>query len=247
MRELFQDAFAAVWDGRAESDGFNALVLGAGLTWRQVVILRAVRQVPAPDRVDLQPGVRRVGALVSNAALAAALVDLFEARFDPDRFGTEGHAEEERAAAQNERVEQIDAGLDAVASLDHDRIIRALLGCHPGHPAHELLPARGRRAGAVPVPKSYVSFKLDPKAVPGLPAPRPMFEIWVYCPRVEGVHLRFGKVARGGLRWSDRREDFRTEMLGLVKAQMVKNAVIVPTGVQGRLLRQGAARPDRGP
>ena len=232
MREVFQDAFAAVWDGRAESDGFNALVLGAGLTWRQVVILRAVaKYLRQTGSTFSQEYV--VGALVSNTALAAALVDLFEARFDPDRFGTEGHAEEERAAAQNERVEQIDAGLDAVASLDHDRIIRALLGVIRATLRTSYFQREAAEPGAVPVSKSYVSFKLDPMAVPGLPAPRPMFEIWVYSPRVEGVHLRFGKVARGGLRWSDRREDFRTEVLGLVKAQMVKNAVIVPTGSKG--------------
>ena len=232
VRELFQDAFEAVWDGRAESDGFNALVLGAGLTWRQVVILRAVaKYLRQTGSTFSQEYV--VGALVSNVALAAALVGLFEARFDPDRFGTQGHAEEERATAQNERVEQITQGLDQVASLDHDRIVRAFLGViratlRTSYYQHDA----GSPSGA-PAPKPYVSFKLDPMAVPGLPAPRPMFEIWVYSPRVEGVHLRFGKVARGGLRWSDRREDFRTEVLGLVKAQMVKNAVIVPTGSKG--------------
>ena len=120
-----------------------------------------------------------------------------------------------------------------VASLDHDRIVRAFLGVIRATLRTNYYQHDAGSPSEAPAPKSYVSFKLDPMAVPGLPAPRPMFEIWVYSPRVEGVHLRFGKVARGGLRWSDRREDFRTEVLGLVKAQMVKNAVIVPTGSKG--------------
>src|SRR6476469_2817726 len=220
VRELFQDAFAAVWDGRAESDGFNALVLEAGLTWRQVVILRAVaKYLRQTGSTFSQEYVE--AALAANVTIAAMLVSLFETRFDPARDGG-------REAAQDEIVEAITHALERVASLDHDRIIRAFLG---------VITATLRTSYFQPdadgLPKTYVSFKLDPKAVPDLPAPRPMFEIWVYSPRVEGVHLRFGKVARGGLRWSDRREDFRTEVLGLVKAQMVKNAVIVPTGSKG--------------
>ncbi|GAA2489439.1 NAD-glutamate dehydrogenase [Terrabacter carboxydivorans] len=227
VRERFEEAFRAVWDGRAESDGFNALVLAAGLTWRQVVILRTVakylRQTGSTFSQDYVES-----ALAANTGISRSLVELFEARFDPDAFPDTESGRDKRAARQKHIVAGIKEALDDVASLDHDRIVRALLGVvlaslrtnfyQPDEAGHD---------------KAYVSLKLNPKKVPDLPAPRPMFEIWVYSPRVEGVHLRFGKVARGGLRWSDRREDFRTEVLGLVKAQMVKNAVIVPTGSKG--------------
>ena len=227
VRERFEEAFRAVWDGRAESDGFNALVLAAGLTWRQVVILRTVakylRQTGSTFSQDYVES-----ALAANTGIARSLVELFEARFDPDAFPLTGTGHDKRAAKEKQLVARIREALDDVASLDHDRIVRALLG---------VIQASLRTNFYQPDEhghfKSYVSLKLNPKKVPDLPAPRPMFEIWVYSPRVEGVHLRFGKVARGGLRWSDRREDFRTEILGLVKAQMVKNAVIVPTGSKG--------------
>jgi glutamate dehydrogenase len=228
VRDRFEDAFRAVWEGRAESDGFNALVLGAGLTWRQVVILRTVakylRQTGSTFSQDYVES-----ALVANTGIARSLVELFEARFDPDAFDDSTEAGvTHRAARQRTLVTGIKEALDDVASLDHDRIVRALLGViQAGLRTNFYQPdERGHD-------KPYVSLKLNPKQVPDLPAPRPMFEVWVYSPRVEGVHLRFGKVARGGLRWSDRREDFRTEILGLVKAQMVKNAVIVPTGSKG--------------
>lgn len=230
-RELFQDAVGAVWDGRAESDGFNMLVLGAGLTWRQVVILRTVakylRQTGSTFSQDYVES-----ALASNVALAGTLVELFETRFDPSRYadgsGSEGASGSAREAAVAVLCERVTKGLDAVKSLDHDRIIRAFLGVITA-----TLRTNFYQSDEQGQPKPYVSIKLNPKAVPDLPAPRPQFEIFVYSPRVEGVHLRFGPVARGGLRWSDRREDFRTEVLGLVKAQMVKNAVIVPTGSKG--------------
>lgn len=225
LRELFQDAVGAVWRGQAESDGFNALVLGAGLTWRQVVILRTVakylRQTGSTFSQDYVES-----ALASNLKLAGKLVALFEARFDPSRYA--GAAGPEREAAQNALCDRITKDLDDVKSLDHDRIIRAFLGVITA-----TLRTNFYQADASGAEKTYVSIKLNPKKVPDLPAPRPQFEIFVYSPRVEGVHLRFGPVARGGLRWSDRREDFRTEVLGLVKAQMVKNAVIVPTGSKG--------------
>src|SRR6478752_5313323 len=227
VRERFEEAFRAVWDGRAESDGFNALVLAAGLTWRQVVILRTVakylRQTGSTFSQDYVES-----ALAANTGIARSLVELVEARFDPDAFPDTVAGRDKRASRQKHVVTSLREALDDVASLDHDRIVRALLGViqaslrtnfyQPDENGHD---------------KAYVSLKLNPKKVPDLPAPRPMYEIWVYSPRVEGVHLRFGKVARGGLRWSDRREDFRTEILGLVKAQMVKNAVIVPTGAKG--------------
>jgi glutamate dehydrogenase len=225
LRELFQDAVGAVWDGRSESDGFNSLVLGAGLTWRQVVILRTVaKYLRQTGSTFSQEYVE--SALASNRQLAGSLVALFETRFDPSRYAGEPGAA--REAAQALMCEEITKGLDEVRSLDHDRIIRAFLGVITA-----TLRTNFYQVDASGSPKSYVSIKLNPNKVPDLPAPRPQFEIFVYSPRVEGVHLRFGPVARGGLRWSDRREDFRTEVLGLVKAQMVKNAVIVPTGSKG--------------
>jgi glutamate dehydrogenase len=225
VRELFQESVRAVWDGLAESDGFNALVLGAGLTWRQVVILRTVaKYLRQTGSTFSQDYVER--ALASNPRLAAKLVSLFEVRFDPTSYA--GTAGEARAAAEEALCGEVTKGLDDVKSLDHDRIIRAFLGVITA-----ALRTNYFQTGDGGEPKRYVSLKLNPKKVPDLPAPRPQFEIFVYSPRVEGVHLRFGPVARGGLRWSDRREDFRTEILGLVKAQMVKNAVIVPTGSKG--------------
>ncbi|HEX2810306.1 MAG TPA: NAD-glutamate dehydrogenase, partial [Kineosporiaceae bacterium] len=220
-REGFCEAFAAAWHGAAESDGLDRLVLLGGLGWRQVVILRAyakyLRQTGTTFSNDY---IER--CLVANVGLTRRLVRLFEARFDPD-------VTQDRQELTSRLVSDVRSELDRVASLDHDRILRAFLG---------LILATLRtnffqRAGTDAAAKPYVAFKFDPALVPDLPAPRPAYEIFVYSPRVEGVHLRFGKVARGGLRWSDRREDFRTEILGLVKAQTVKNAVIVPTGAKG--------------
>ncbi len=219
-RTLFQDAFAAVWAGNAESDGFNALVLRAGLTWRQAMVLRAyskyLRQGGSTFSQDYIEE-----CLVSNVHIARLLVRLFEARFHPSH-------QEAAEDLTDVLLEEVHGALDAVASLDQDRILRSILGLIRAtlRTSYFQLAANGS-------PKPYVAFKLDPQKVPDLPQPRPRFEIWVYSPRMEGVHLRFGPVARGGLRWSDRREDFRTEVLGLVKAQMVKNAVIVPVGAKG--------------
>ncbi len=220
-RQLFQDAVRAVWDGYSEIDGFNALVLRARITWRQATLLRAyakyMRQGGSPFALDYIEE-----ALHSNVDLTRMLVDLFETRFDPDRQG-------DREAATEEQRRRIESALDDVASLDHDRILRSYL-------THMLATLRTnyfQHDAGGPRPKPYMSFKLEPSAIPDLPEPRPRYEIFVYSPRVEGVHLRFGPVARGGLRWSDRRDDFRTEVLGLVKAQMVKNTVIVPVGAKG--------------
>src|SRR5262249_49400177 len=151
-------------------------------------------------------------------------------------------SDEDRALQAKEQVNAINQRLDTVESLDHDRILRSYL---------TLIQATLRTSffqrGPDGRPKSYVAFKLEPRAIPELPAPRPRFEIWVYSPRFEGVHLRFGPVARGGLRWSDRRDDFRTEILGLVKAQMVKNAVIVPVGAKGGfVIKSGRTDRDEG-
>ncbi len=216
---LFQDAFAAVWRGAAESDRFNALVLRAGLSWRQVTVLRAYAKYLRQGATTFSQAYVE-DCLSSNVDIARHLVRLFEARFDPAQSGP--------AERADELLGEIGAALDAVESLDQDRILRAFLGC---------IRATVRTNFFQPAPdgtdKEYISFKLDSRLVPDLPQPRPAYEMWVYSPRVEGVHLRFGAVARGGLRWSDRREDFRTEVLGLVKAQMVKNAVIVPVGAKG--------------
>ncbi|MFI2211171.1 NAD-glutamate dehydrogenase [Streptomyces sp. NPDC020141] len=249
-RERFQDAFAAVWTGEAENDGFNSLVLGAGLTWRQAMVLRAyakyLRQAGSTFSQDYMEDTLR-----TNVHTTRLLISLFEARMSPER---------QRAGTEliDGLLEELDGALDQVASLDEDRILRSFLTVIKATLRTNFFQSaggggkaggdkRGRGAGGdaksrggqgekdfqSPAHHSYVSMKFDPQAIPDLPAPRPAYEIWVYSPRVEGVHLRFGKVARGGLRWSDRREDFRTEILGLVKAQMVKNTVIVPVGAKG--------------
>jgi len=220
IRQKYQDTFARVWRGEVENDGFNRLVLRAQLDWREIVVLRAysryLHQAGTPFSSEY---IER--ALSFNHDITALLIRLFHARFDP--------------ALQKQSVElchsllaAIETALDEVVSLDEDRILRNFLSLilatlRTNH--YQLLESG--------LPKAYLSFKFDPSKVPDLPEPRPMFEIFVYSPRVEGVHLRGGSVARGGLRWSDRREDFRTEVLGLVKAQMVKNAVIVPVGSKG--------------
>ncbi|MEU8668453.1 NAD-glutamate dehydrogenase [Streptomyces anulatus] len=219
-RTRFQEAFAAVWRGEAENDGFNALVLGAGLNWRQAMVLRAyakyLRQAGSTFSQDYMESTLR-----NNVHTTRLLVSLFEARMSPGRqsAGTE---------LTDGLLEELDGALDQVASLDEDRILRSFLTV-----IKATLRTNFFQHTEDGTPHSYVSMKFDPQAIPDLPAPRPAYEIWVYSPRVEGVHLRFGKVARGGLRWSDRREDFRTEILGLVKAQMVKNTVIVPVGAKG--------------
>ncbi|MFC4785406.1 NAD-glutamate dehydrogenase [Nocardioides sp. MAHUQ-72] len=228
-RELFQDALRAVWDGFNEIDGFNALVLGAGLTWRQATVLRAyakyMRQGNSPFALDYIED-----ALRNNVDITRLLVQLFEARFEPGHNGLGADAEA-RTARIEAIEEKINRALTDVASLDHDRILRSYLThVRATLRTNYFQPLDDHDGGGV---RSYISFKLEPSAIPDLPEPRPRFEIFVYSPRVEGVHLRFGSVARGGLRWSDRRDDFRTEVLGLVKAQMVKNTVIVPVGAKG--------------
>ena len=226
-RELFQDTVSAVWDGYNESDGFNALVLAAGLTWRQATVLRAyakyMRQGGTPFAQDYIED-----ALRNNVEITRYLVQLFEARFDPGRHGDLAADGESRVAKCADLQDRISRALDDVSSLDHDRILRSYLTN-----VQATLRTNFFQRAPDGRPLQRLSLKLDPSAIPELPAPRPKFEIFVYSPRVEGVHLRFGAVARGGLRWSDRRDDFRTEVLGLVKAQMVKNTVIVPVGAKG--------------
>jgi len=218
-REAFQDAFTAVWRGHAESHRFNALVLAARLTWREVSVLRAYAKYLRQAGTAFSE-MYIAETLARNVEVARWLVELFTARFDPSLAA--------HGARTDELIDDIGQALEQVASLDEDRILRSYLA---------LISATVRtnhfQVGADGAPKQYLSLKLDPERVPELPLPRPKHEIFVYSPRVEGVHLRFGAVARGGIRWSDRREDFRTEILGLVKAQMVKNAVIVPVGAKG--------------
>lgn len=215
-----EDLFAAVFAGRAESDGFDALVLTAGLERREVAVLRSVarwlRQVRSPWSQDYL-----WATLHRHPGLAVDLVALFRARLDP-ALG------EEREAAETRIGERIAAALEQVSSLDDDTIVRRFA---------EVIRAMVRtdffRLDDDGTPRDTLAFKLDPEKISALPRPVPHREIWVCGPTVEGVHLRFGPVARGGLRWSDRAQDFRTEVLGLVKAQQVKNAVIVPVGAKG--------------
>ncbi|MDX1677564.1 NAD-glutamate dehydrogenase [Arsukibacterium sp.] len=215
----FQLSFAKVWSGQLEDDGFNRLILGAGLTGRQASIIRAYAKYK-----------RQIGGTFSQnyvestftryPNLAALLVQLFDKKFAPASKAT--------AKSIEKLEEQINAQLENVANLDDDRIIRRFVNM-----INATLRTNYYQPADDGTDKPYISFKIKPDLIPDMPLPLPMFEIFVYSPRVEGVHLRFGKVARGGLRWSDRREDFRTEVLGLVKAQQVKNTVIVPSGAKG--------------
>jgi glutamate dehydrogenase len=211
----FCAAFQAAWRGDAESDRFSALVLRAGLPWREVAVLRAyaryARQLGSPYGVSYM-----ADTLLAQPAVARALMALFRARFDP------GIEPDRREQAEQDALGEARELIDAVTGLDTDRILRGYLA---------MISATLRTNWFRERP--FLSFKIDPSQVPGMPAPRPTFEIYVYSPRVEGVHLRFGPVARGGLRYSDRPQDYRTEILGLVKAQSVKNAVIVPVGAKG--------------
>jgi glutamate dehydrogenase len=235
LRANVENAFTAAWRHESEVDGFNELVLRAGLTWREAAVLRAyAKYLRQAGTVFSQEYIQTT--LAAHPTVAAALVALFHARFDPK-------APADPQARAGELTAQILGHLEKVASLDQDRILRSFLtlvnatlrtsyfqrgAAAPDHPTV------GQSDGDAHLrPKPYVAFKLDAQSITDLPAPRPRFEIFVYSPRFEGVHLRFGPVARGGLRWSDRREDFRTEILGLVKAQTVKNAVIVPVGAKG--------------
>src|SRR6185437_13617200 len=208
-----------LWRDQIEQDGFNALVVRTGMTWWQANILRAYAKYLRQAGTTFSQGYIEQ-ALADYPEIAEGIVALFHARFDPARAG--------EADPTEAMVEAMEAQLAEVASLDQDQILRSLLGL-----VRATLRTNAYRTDAEGRRRAALAIKLNPREIEGLPEPRPQFEIWVYSPRVEGVHLRFGAVARGGLRWSDRREDFRTEVLGLVKAQMVKNAVIVPTGSKG--------------
>jgi glutamate dehydrogenase len=230
----FKEALTMTWSGDTENDGFNRLLLGADLTAREIIVLRAYCRYLLQTGVPFSQAYME-RALAANPAIAAGLVRLFQARLDPAAQPAASRSQRTRAKkpqaldqASEDISGQIRASLDAVASLDEDRILRAYLGL-----VQATLRTNFYRRDGDGAPLPYLSLKLDPAAIPDLPLPRPKFEIFVYSPRIEGVHLRMGYVARGGIRWSDRREDFRTEVLGLMKAQQVKNTLIVPVGAKG--------------
>lgn len=218
IKTLFQNAFASVWFGEAENDGFNQLVLAATLDWRQVSVLRAYAKYFKQIGVTFSQEYIEA-ALYNNPTIAKKLVRLFATRFDIK-------ANENRDDFCKDLIKEIFKDLDEVSNLDEDKIIRQYVS---------VIMATIRTNYYQPSEKhkSYISFKLNSKDIPGIPKPLPMYEIFVYSTKFEAVHLRGGKVARGGIRWSERREDFRTEILGLMKAQQVKNTVIVPTGAKG--------------
>ncbi|TNE60115.1 MAG: NAD-glutamate dehydrogenase [Alphaproteobacteria bacterium] len=234
MQNYLVPAVLAVWADDAENDGFNRLVISPGMAWRDIVILRALAKYRLQTGITYSQAYMEE-ALVENAKIAQLLIDLFTSLHNP-ALDVSVQERRDRAAVVRQKILK---ALEEVASLDQDRIISRLLN---------LIDAITRtnffQPGPDGVSKPYVSFKLDCEKVEDLPEPRPHAEIFVYSPRVEGVHLRGGPVARGGLRWSDRREDFRTEVLGLVKAQQVKNSVIVPQGAKGGFFPK--ALPARG-
>ena len=219
IKTNFQDVFEKVWMGHVENDGFNQLALKAGLDWKKIMLLRAyylyLRQAGAAYSQEYVEQ-----TLANNPAITTLLVELFELKFDPSVKGKEKKLVKQEGVLVSE--------IEKVVSLDEDRILRRYLNLIQSTLRTSYFQHKVDKEG---VP--YVAFKLNPEQITDLPSPRPKFEIFVYSPRVEGVHLRGGSVARGGLRWSDRKEDFRTEVLGLMKAQMSKNAVIVPTGAKG--------------
>jgi glutamate dehydrogenase len=237
VKQKFQETFLRVWNRDAENDAFNRLILGAELEWYEVVVLRAyckyIRQVGIPlSEAYIQQ------TLANNAGVTRMLVQLFMNNFDPS-LGPATRMSGRHAAGLGIRA-QIEDALNAVSNPDEDRILRlyvtlieATLRTNYFQSVGPASAGLGDRLKPVPTRKPYLSFKLDSQAIAELPAPRPMFEIFVYSPSMEGIHLRAGKVARGGIRWSDRREDFRTEILSLMKAQNVKNVVIVPMGSKG--------------
>jgi glutamate dehydrogenase len=222
-RHNFQDAFAAIWRGKAESDAFNRLVLGARLSWREVAILRGYARYMKQTVFNFSQ-TYIANTLANHLEITRNLVALFKASFDP-RINQKTEKDLERIERLRNKI--LDS-VDKVDNLNEDRIIRRYLDFIGG-----TLRTNFFQKGEDGDTKSYIAFKFSPQQIVDIPEPRPMYEIFVYSPRMEGVHLRGGKVARGGLRWSDRLQDYRTEVLGLVKAQQVKNAVIVPSGAKG--------------
>ncbi|MEP1933818.1 MAG: NAD-glutamate dehydrogenase domain-containing protein, partial [Roseibium sp.] len=218
-KERLEDALLAIWQDKTGNDGYNALAVNAGLNWRDIAVLRTISRYLQQIGITYNQNYMWK-ALNNNVLITTDLAALFHARFDPATKG--------RDKAQNTIIHRIDAALEGVSSLDEDQIIRHFRNIIMGSLRTNFFK---RDDEGNPIPE--VSLKLAPREIEGLPEPRPYREIFMTSPRVEGLHLRYGKVARGGLRWSDRPEDFRTEVLGLVKAQQVKNAVIVPVGSKG--------------
>lgn len=235
VKDIFQEAFQRIWLGQAENDSFNRLVLEAELNWREITMLRAYAKY-----------FRQIGftfsdhyiatTLVNNQKLTRLLVDLFNAKFNPVKAPLFSQAKVEILA-------QIEQAMDAITSLDEDRIFTRYLDV-----IHATLRTNYFQVDSAGNPKVQLSLKFETAKIPEVPLPLPQYEVYVYSPSVEGVHLRMAKVARGGLRWSDRREDYRTEVLGLMKAQQVKNALIVPAGAKGgfvlKNLPQNISRDD---
>jgi glutamate dehydrogenase len=231
VKTRFEALFSQAWKGEVESDDLNKLVLGTSLDARAIAVLRAyTRYFKQLGFAFSQPYIE--AALNKSVDITQLISKLFDTRFNP-AFSSD------RALAQAELAQRMETALGGVASLDEDRILRQFYAT-----VMATLRTNAWQITAAGEVKPYMSFKLNPHEVPGVPEPKPLFEIWVYSPRVEGVHLRGGRVARGGLRWSDRREDFRTEVLGLVKAQQVKNTVIVPLGSKGGFVLKNAPPPS---
>ncbi len=227
----FEQAFTAIWAGQAENDGFNRLILKLGVSWRDAALIRALARWRGQTGLDPSEAVQQQ-AVADYPDITQAILDLFKIRFDPE-FGTK----KAREIAAKELNATITMSLDAVPSLDADRVLRRLVGL-----VNVMMRTNFFQPASNGAPKSYMSFKIATREIAEVPAPKPYREIWVWSPKVEGAHLRFGPVARGGLRWSDRRDDFRTEVLGLVKAQQVKNAVIVPVGSKGAFFPKALPR-----
>ncbi|MCP5089661.1 MAG: NAD-glutamate dehydrogenase [Gammaproteobacteria bacterium] len=234
VSDRFETCFMAVLRGDAENDGLNRLVVSADLDWRETALLRCyakhILQLGVPFSQSYMEDV-----LVAHARLATLLVRQFEMQFDPDLSKSKRTRELKNVRAAVKR------GVARARNVDEDRILTAFAsGIDATLRSNYFQSIDGTNA-----PKAYISIKLDPARLPEIPLPRPHFEVFVYSPEVEGVHLRGGDIARGGLRWSDRREDFRTEILGLMKAQVVKNTVIVPTGAKGGFFPKRAPLDDR--
>ncbi len=228
VARLFEDCFDRVFHGQVESDEFNRLVLRAGLAADEIVVLRAYSKYNKQIGFGISQSAIR-STLAAHPRIARMLVQLFKLRFDPQAHDAEGEASQ---------VKAIEMALDKVSNLSEDRVLRQFLALIQATLRTNFWRTGVGHSGDEGPRRSFLSLKFDCARVPGLPQPRPLYEIFVYSPRFEGIHLRGGKVARGGLRWSDRAEDFRTEVLGLVKAQMVKNTVIVPTGSKGGFVLQ---------
>lgn len=219
-KKKFEDAFTRIWYGEMENDGLNQLVLSAGLDWRDLTVMRAyvryLRQTANPfGRSYIE------AALTKHPFISRLIIDLFKAYFDPLKQKEAA----DRGASLNSAIEE---ALQRVDSLDEDRILRSMAGL-----VNATLRTNFWQKDENGEPKTWLSMKLNSHAIPDLPEPKPFREIFVYSPRVEGVHLRSDWISRGGIRWSDRHEDFRVEILGLMKTQQVKNSVIVPMGAKG--------------